>query len=185
MARTSGLEKAQAPWHLRWFYGVMRKMFGKDLTPVKIQMRKPGLVWGSIAMEAGLGRRRRVSLRYIQLGKVRTAARIGCPFWVDINSAVGRKAGLNDEKLLALTGDDLTAFSARERLVIELADAMVDAPANISDDLYSRLGKEFSEEQLMELAAQIAFENYRARWNRVFDVESDELYQPGSTPDGW
>jgi hypothetical protein len=80
MARTSGLERKQAPWHLRWFYGVMRKMFGKDLTPVKIQMRKPGLVWGSIAMEAGLGRRRRVSLRYIQLGKVRTAARIGCPF---------------------------------------------------------------------------------------------------------
>ena len=58
----------------------MRKMFRKDLTPAKIQMRKPGLVWGSIAMEAGIGRKRRVSLRYIQLAKVRTAARIGCPF---------------------------------------------------------------------------------------------------------
>jgi hypothetical protein len=58
----------------------MRKMFGKGLTPVKIQMRKPGLVWGSVAMEAGMGRKRRVSLRYIQLAKVRTAARIGCPF---------------------------------------------------------------------------------------------------------
>jgi len=36
MARISGLEKRQAPWHLRWFYGVTRKMFGKDLTPAKI-----------------------------------------------------------------------------------------------------------------------------------------------------
>jgi len=80
MVRISGLEKREAPWHLRWFYGVMRKMFGKDLTPVKIQMRKPGLVWGSIAMEAGMGRKRRVSLRYIQLAKVRTASCIGCPF---------------------------------------------------------------------------------------------------------
>jgi hypothetical protein len=53
---------------------------GKDLTPAKIQMRVPGLVWAGIAMEAGLGRRRLVSLRYIQLGKIRTAARIGCPF---------------------------------------------------------------------------------------------------------
>lgn len=52
----------------------------QDLTPVKMQMRVPGLVWGSIGMEAGLGRKRRVSLRFIQLGKVRTAARIGCPF---------------------------------------------------------------------------------------------------------
>ena len=80
MARISGLEKKQAPWHLRWFYSVMRKMFKKDLTPAKMQMRLPGLVWGAIAMEAVLGRKRRVSLRYVQLAKVRTAARVGCPF---------------------------------------------------------------------------------------------------------
>jgi len=80
MARISDLEKTQSPWHLRWFCSAMRKMFGKDLTPAKIQMRVPGLVWGGIAMDAGLGRKRLVSLRYIQLGKVRTAARIGCPF---------------------------------------------------------------------------------------------------------
>jgi hypothetical protein len=80
MARISGLEKTRAPWHLRWFYSAMRKMFGKDLTPAKIQMRVPGLVWGGIAMEAALNRKRLVSLRYIQLGRVRTAARIGCPF---------------------------------------------------------------------------------------------------------
>src|SRR6266567_4225936 len=80
MARVSGLEKKQAPWHLRWFYGVMRKMFGEDLTPAKVQMRLPGLVWGGIAMEAALGRKRLVSLRYIQLGRIRAAARVGCPF---------------------------------------------------------------------------------------------------------
>ena len=80
MARISGLDKKEAPWHLRWFYRGMRKMFGKELTPVKLQMRLPGIVWGSIGMEAGLGRKRRVSLRLIQLAKVRTAARVGCPF---------------------------------------------------------------------------------------------------------
>ena len=87
---------------------------------------------------------------------------------------------MNDEKLLAVKGDDRTPFNAKEQLVIELADAMVAAPANISDDLYARLLKEFSEDQLIELSAQIAFENFRARLNRVFDVESDELYHPGS-----
>ena len=80
MARIAGLERNQAPWHLRWFYGVMRRMFGKDLTPTKIQMRVPGIMWGSIGFEAGLARKRRVSLRYIQIAKVRTAARVGCPF---------------------------------------------------------------------------------------------------------
>ena len=55
---------------------------------------------------------------------------------------------------------------------------MTDTPANVSDDLYARLRKQFSEEQLMQLGAQIAFENYRARWNRIFNVESDNLYTP-------
>jgi alkylhydroperoxidase family enzyme len=99
---------------------------------------------------------------------------------VDINSAVGRKAGLSDEKLLAVKGDDRAVFSDVERLVIELADAMATIPTNVSDDLYARLRGEFSEEQLMELGAQIAFENYRARLNRMFDVGSDELYKPGA-----
>jgi hypothetical protein len=80
MARVSGLEKNEALWHLRLFYCVMLKMFAKDFTPVKIQMHLPGLVWGGIAMEAALSRKRLVSLRYVQLGKIRAAARVGCPF---------------------------------------------------------------------------------------------------------
>jgi alkylhydroperoxidase family enzyme len=91
---------------------------------------------------------------------------------------VGRKAGLSDEKLRAVIDDNLSPFNDVERLVIELADAMVTAPSNISDDLYARLRKEFSEEQLMQLSGHIAFENYRARWNRVFDVGSDHVYGP-------
>jgi alkylhydroperoxidase family enzyme len=91
---------------------------------------------------------------------------------------VGRKAGLSDEKLRAVLGDDMAPFNDTERLVIELADALTDTPSNVSDDLYARLRNEFSEEQLMQLGGQIAFENYRARWNRLFNVGSDNLYTP-------
>ena len=91
---------------------------------------------------------------------------------------MGRKAGLSDDKLRAVLSEDRTSFNDTERLVIELADAMTDTPANVSDDLYARLRTQFSEEQLMQLGAQIAFENYRARWNRIFKVESDSLYTP-------
>jgi len=99
---------------------------------------------------------------------------------VDINSAVGRKAGLSDDKLLAVKGDELSGFNETERLVIELADSLADTPANVSNDLYGRLRERFSEEQLLQLGAQIAFENYRARLNRIFEVESDELYRPST-----
>jgi alkylhydroperoxidase family enzyme len=91
---------------------------------------------------------------------------------------VDRKAGLSDKKLSAARGDDMTPLNDTERLVIELTDALADTPSNVSDDLYARLGNQFSEEQLMQLAGQIAFENYRVRWNRLFNVESDNLYTP-------
>ena len=90
---------------------------------------------------------------------------------------MGRKAGLSDEKLRAVPGNGLTPLNDTERLVIELADALTNTPSDVSDELYARLRNQFSEEQLMQLAAQIAFENYRARWNRLFIVESDNLYQ--------
>lgn len=90
---------------------------------------------------------------------------------------MGRKAGLSDDKLRAVLGDDKTPFNDVERLVIELAEALTDTPSNVSDDLYARLRNQFSEEQLMQLGGHIAFENYRARWNRIFNVESDNLYQ--------
>ena len=85
---------------------------------------------------------------------------------------------MTDEKLLAVARNDLSPFSRDELLVIELADAMVETPSNISDELYARLREKFSEEQLMQLSAQFAFENFRARLNRVFAVGSDELYKP-------
>ena len=102
---------------------------------------------------------------------------------MDINSAVGRKAGLSDEKLLAVVKNDLSVFSNDEKLVIELADEMANTPANVSEELYTRLRAKFSEEQLLQLSGQIAFENYRARLNRVFDVGSDELYKPRMNAD--
>ena len=74
--------------------------------------------------------------------------------------------------------NDLSVFSEVEKLVIELADEMANTPANISDELYARLREKFSDEQLLQLSGQLAFENYRARLNRVFDVGSDELYKP-------
>lgn len=94
---------------------------------------------------------------------------------------MGRKAGVSDDKLRAVNGDDRTPFNDTERLVIELVDALTDTPSNVSDDLYARLRNQFSEEQLMQLGGHIAFENYRARWNRLFNVESDNLYQGRTT----
>jgi hypothetical protein len=45
-----------------------------------------------------------------------------------------------------------------------------------------RLRKRFSTAQLVELGGAIAWENYRARSNRVFGFGSEGFYQPSTTP---
>lgn len=60
-----------------------------------------------------------------------------------------------------------------------MADAMADTPANVGDELFAELRRYFCEEELIELAASAAQENYRARYNRVFEVGSDGLYRKG------
>ena len=84
--------------------------------------------------------------------------------------------GLSDDEISALLNGQFEKFSAPEQALLRLADALAGSPANVSDELYGELRRHFSEEQLIELAADAAQENYRARWNRVFDVGSDALY---------
>jgi alkylhydroperoxidase family enzyme len=87
--------------------------------------------------------------------------------------------GLSDEEIAAIREGRLEGFAPEEAALLRMADAMADRPSNVSDELYRELRQYFSEEQLIELTATAAFENFRARYNRVFDVGSDGLYRKG------
>jgi len=66
-------------------------------------------------------------------------------------------------------------FSELERLVLEYADRMTSAPVEVSDTLFARLHEKFSEAQLVELTASIAWENYRARFDHAFGIEAENF----------
>lgn len=87
--------------------------------------------------------------------------------------------GLSDEEIVAIREGRIDGFAPQEVALLRMADAMADTPSNVSDELYAELRQHFSEEQLIELAASAALENFRARYNRVFDVGSDGLYRKG------
>ena len=74
---------------------------------------------------------------------------------------------------------DSDLFSLAERAALALSEAMTVTPADISDDLFADVRAHYSDEQIVELTATIALENYRARINRVFLIESEGRYQPG------
>ncbi len=86
---------------------------------------------------------------------------------------MGRANGVTNEQLQSLSDyANSPAFDERERLVLDLAVALARTPADVSPELRARLRAVFDEAELVELASSIAWENYRARFNRVFDVAS-------------
>lgn len=87
--------------------------------------------------------------------------------------------GLSDDEIAVIRNGKPTGFSPPEAALLQMADALADTPSNLSDELYAELRRHFSEDQLIELAASAAQENFRARYNRVFNVGSDGLYHKG------
>lgn len=86
---------------------------------------------------------------------------------------MSRAAGISDGTLAAL--DDYAnseLFTPVERLVLDLAVAMTQTPAAVSDELRTALLRHLPPAQLAEVAATIAWENHRARLNRALGVRA-------------
>lgn len=75
--------------------------------------------------------------------------------------------------------DDSEEFSEVERAVLRLADAITATPAVIPAGLFATLREHFDDADVVTLTSALAWENYRARFNRVFDVEA-EGYSEGA-----
>lgn len=94
---------------------------------------------------------------------------------------MGREMGVTEEQIHDLPCyRESPAFSEDERMVLDLAVEMARTPVEIPPDLLERLNRRFRESQLVELAATIAWENYRARFNRVFGVRPTGFSQGDS-----
>jgi alkylhydroperoxidase family enzyme len=82
--------------------------------------------------------------------------------------------GASAEKVSAALGDykKSSEFSPREKLALELCERMTYTNKRVTDRFFNRLKRYYSEEELVELAAIIALENFRSKFNPVFAVEA-------------
>ena len=82
--------------------------------------------------------------------------------------------GASAGKLEAALGNyrKTSLFSVRERLALELAERMTYTNKRVTDRFFKRLKRCFTDEELVELAAIIALENFRSKFNPVFAVEA-------------
>jgi AhpD family alkylhydroperoxidase len=178
MARIGGADPSkQGLLHglfTRIIYSMVKRKVGRVVMPAKIAAHHTKILWGYGQMEQSLLSSQLVDAALKNLAQLRVATLVGCPFWIDIGSAVSRTSGVSAEKIAALPnyGNDVL-FSETEKLVLEYADAMTQTPVEVPDMLFAKLREKFNEVQMVELTATLAWENYRARFDHAFGVESE------------
>jgi alkylhydroperoxidase family enzyme len=74
------------------------------------------------------------------------------------------------------------AFDTLQKRVLDYAVALTKTPDECTDELVAALRESFDERQLVELTTMIAWENFRARFNRGFDVASQGFSEGAACP---
>ena len=155
---------------VRAYSRVMRSA-KRPLDLFRLMRKRPALLLAVATYESALLASERVDNRLKALAQIKAGAMIDCPFCMDIGSAVGREMGIAEAKLRDLPRyDKSTAFDDDERLVLDFTVAMSKTPVEVPAALRERLSARFDEAALVELSAAIAWEQYRARFNRAMGV---------------
>jgi alkylhydroperoxidase family enzyme len=63
-------------------------------------------------------------------------------------------------------------FSEAERVALEYAERVTYTDQQVDDALFARVKQHFTEAQIVELTAAIAFENFRSKFNPTLGVEA-------------
>src|SRR5919109_1165832 len=103
---------------------------------------------------------------------------------MDINAA--RAADTTEgglDKLAELTTwRDSKLFNEAERVALEYAERITYTDQHVDDALFARVKQHFTEPQIVELTAAIAFENFRSKFNPPLGIEAQGFCMVPSKP---
>ena len=154
----------------RLIFFFSRRMFGRIPSSVAVWARSRRVFNGSTMMELAL-QKTGVPTRAHALADLAAARQIGCRYCLDIGSWVGIQKGLREQDLAGL--DDFErapCFSEAERAAIAFAEAMTQTPPAVDDALFARISAHYDQAQIVELAAIVGWEQYRARINHALGL---------------
>jgi alkylhydroperoxidase family enzyme len=96
------------------------------------------------------------------------------PYFASLRSRKAREAGLTEDEIEAGCGDyeDASCFTEAEKVALRYADQMYLDPHKVDGELYAELKSHFTEAQVMELGAFIAFHYGMQMFMRTMGAEA-------------
>jgi AhpD family alkylhydroperoxidase len=181
MPRIRPLAPNEAPEEMKSAYERNVRNWGQVLSNTGIYAYRPTIQAGRQAMAEAIEESGLLSARLRSLIQLRVASLVGCHLCMELNSVRADRAGASALEIAAAhEAEPGEPFTEAEQAALELADAASIIPVHIPDELWDRVAKHYNERELVELAAVIAYENFLARFNEIFDVQGQGLYQPGA-----
>lgn len=150
----------------RLAYAVSRRRYGKVPEPLTVWAHHRGVLLATLRHESAVARWRALDPTCKSLAVLRAAQVIGCPWCIDFGSFLSRDEGVTEAQLRDLhRWRDSDAFTDVQRLCLEYAEAASSTPVGTTAELVQRLEQALGREALVELAAMVALENERSRFN--------------------
>jgi alkylhydroperoxidase family enzyme len=116
---------------------------------------------------------RNVPRRLHALIRLRVAIRLDAGHIADQSAHTGQKEGWSAEQVSATAaGYSETVIDEPQRLVLRFADDLTRTPMDVDLPTLRQLHIHFSNDQVIELAAAIAQENYRTRFRTALELAS-------------
>ncbi len=160
-------------WYLKPFFWNQKRKYG--------QILKPSLVWATIpkifislaCLYGALDRKKSpLSPELRSIITVRVSQINGCSFCVDINTATLIKRVEIEEKCQQLKHwQQPVQFSPKERAALDYAEHITYSDRHPNDACFSQLQLHFSEQEIIELTALIAFQNMSSKFNSALEIE--------------
>ena len=170
--RVATLPHHRYPWYVRLILSLQRRKYGVALEPALLWGRIPRGFLTLTLLYRSLDRAASPLDPVLRsLVQVRISQINWCAFCVDLNSAAALERHGAPEKLAALQDYEAsTLFSEGERAALAYAEAMTHSNRRVDDALFARLRRRFSEQEIVELTALIAFQNLSSKFNAAFGV---------------
>ncbi len=160
--------------------------FGQMVEPTAAALHHSGVLvaFGTLETAVQLGwKKLDPTLRWLAIQAV--SARIGCSWCIDYGYYEGMQEGIDPAKVRAASDwrvSDL--FDERERVVLEYAEVATGCPAEVSEELAIRVRDHLSDAEFVELAAWVALENFRSRFNAGLGLRSQGFSDACEIPMG-
>ena len=144
--------------------------------------KKFGHVYGALLGLSALVRKSTLEPALRELVKVRVSQINGCAYCLDMHTKDARAASETEQRLYMVSAwRESPFYTERERAALEWTEAVTCIEhEHISDELYERVRRVFSEDETIALNLAVVEINSWNRFAIAFQAEPG-IYQPGSS----